>query len=95
MSTYRASVRVDDDVLHTSRPLTAPEEVVDLIGWTTDRVVESGGRLTGVELVFDTDEESDTPIGDSVTVPSSQPLHPDTEDEADAPRLPGAPVVSA
>lgn len=95
MTTYRASVTVDDDTLHTARPLTAPDEVRDLVDWTVDRVVESGGKLTRVELEFETAGESDTPIGDGVVGTSSTPLHPDSEDEVDEPRLPGEPVVSA
>lgn len=81
MTTYRASVRVDDDVLHTSRPLTAPEPVRDLIEWTVDRVAESGGEVTSVELAFETAGQSETPVGDSITATSSAPLSILDDDE--------------
>jgi hypothetical protein len=76
VSNYRASVRVDDDTLHTSRPLTAPEQVSDLVESVMWAVRESGGRLTSVELEFATSDESDTPLADSVSGTSSTPLAP-------------------
>jgi len=74
MTTYEASVRVDDGTLTTSRPLTAPEEVADLIEWTVDRVKDSGGLLTSVDLTFETSADSETPVGDGITATSTTPL---------------------
>jgi hypothetical protein len=85
VSTYRASVRVDDGTLHTSRPLTAPEFVRDLVDSVVYDVTqpERAGQLTSVELVFETPDESDTPIGDGITATSSAPLgaHEAPEDD--------------
>jgi hypothetical protein len=81
VSTYTASVRIEDGMLHTSRPLTAPDAV--------GRDVRLGGvrhvparrardvGVVSVELAVDTSDESETPIGDSVRGTSSQPLDPE------------------
>lgn len=74
MSTYRASVRVDGDTLTTARPLTAPDEVRDVVDSLVFTVTESGGKLTAVELTFETADESATPIGDDVVGTTSRPL---------------------
>jgi hypothetical protein len=95
VSTYRASVRVDDGMLHTSRPLTAPEFVRDLVDSVVYDVTqpERAGQLLSVELVFETPDESSTPIGDSIAATSSTPLagqHADDDeddDEAPAPSV--------
>jgi hypothetical protein len=85
VSTYTASVRVEGGMLHTSRPLTAPEPVGDMI----DRVVydmtqtEVAAVVTSVELVVETAGESETPIGDSVQGTSSTPLEADPEPAAE------------
>jgi hypothetical protein len=77
MSTFRASVSVDDDTLTTSRPLTAPTEVGDMIDQAVYAMTDGGAAaagVTSVELVVETSDESDTPIGDSISGTSSQPL---------------------
>ena len=71
MTTFRASVRVDDGTLHTSRPLTAPERVADLID---DIAAQVGGDVLSIDVTVETVGESDTPIGDSVVGTSSTPL---------------------
>lgn len=74
MSTYRATVEVEGDTLHTSRPLTAPDQVVALIDSAVYAVTEDGADLTRVELIIETATESESPIGDSITASSSTPL---------------------
>jgi len=71
VTTFRASVRVDDGTLHTSRPLTAPERVADLID---DIAAQVGGDVLSIDVTVETVGESDTPIGDSVVGTSSTPL---------------------
>lgn len=90
MSNYTASVRVSDGMLHTSRPLTAPEPVQDLIESVLYAVRDSAGAISEVTVEVGTPEESDTPIADSVGGTSSTPLAPplgedDDEDVADVP----------
>jgi hypothetical protein len=94
VSTFRARVSVDDGTLHTSRPLTAPEHVRDLI----DSVVydvsqpERAGLFAAVELVIETPEESEHPIADSVTGTSSVPLDAGHMTvDPDGPRAPDVP----
>jgi hypothetical protein len=87
MTTFSASVRVDDDMLHVSRPLTAPEAVADMIesliyGMTSGGSSQAG--VTSVEVVVETAGESDTPIADSVTGTSSTPLTAADGDSATA-----------
>src|SRR4051794_36447470 len=74
MSTFRASVRVDDGMLHTARPLTAPDKVTELVDSVLYAVANGDGSVTSVDLTVDTVEESGTPIGDSSVGTSSQPL---------------------
>jgi hypothetical protein len=75
VSTYRASVRIKDGMLHTARPLTAPEEVSDLVDSVVYNVQSGGGgTLTSVEVTVQTSTDSGTPLGDSITGTSSQPL---------------------
>jgi hypothetical protein len=77
MTTFRASVSVDDDTLTTSRPLTAPEPVGDLIDSAVYAMTDGGAAsagVTSIELTVETSGESDTPIADSVSGTSSQPL---------------------
>lgn len=74
MSKYTARVEVAGDMLHTSRPLTAPDEVTSLIDSVEYAVREDGSDLAVVELSVETSGDSGTPIGDSVTTSSSQPL---------------------
>ena len=98
MSNYTASVRVDGETLHTSRPLTAPIEVSDVID-SIEYSVRQGSRLVDVEVKFETADESDTPIADSVTGTSSAPLVPAEDDdgaegaEGDAADLSAAPAI--
>lgn len=101
MSTYRASVRVDDGTLHTSRPITAPEAVTDLIDSLTYSVARGDAPdVVAVELTVETSGQSETPIADSITGTSSTPLDgqhaadPDADpvDEQPAP-APAAPVA--
>jgi hypothetical protein len=86
MSTFRASVSVEGDTLTTSRPLTAPEPVGDLIDSAVYQMTDGGAvaaGVTSIELVVDVEGESETPIGDSVSGTSSQPLtSADVDDEA-------------
>ena len=83
MSTYRATVSVEDGTLHVSRPLTAPERVTDLVDSVVWAVTEGAGTLSTVELTFETHEDSGTPIGDSVSGTSSAPLLAAPSDEDD------------
>lgn len=88
MSTYRASVRVEDGTLHTSRPLFAPEPVTELVDSVVyDMTNPDTGRaargVLSVELVVETDEESQTPIGDSSVGTVSEPLAADEDGEPD------------
>lgn len=86
MSTYRAIVRVEDGMLHTSRPLTAPDpvrEMIDSLEYAA-RDAGSSGDLT-VDLTVETPGESGTPIGDSVSGTSSTPLAAPDEDDDDLP----------
>lgn len=71
MSTYRASVHVEGGMLHTARPLTAPDVVGELFDRVVYAVSLSDGRLTAVELTFDTSADSDTPVGDTAVGTSS------------------------
>lgn len=84
MTTFRASVSVDGDTLSTSRPLTAPEQVSDLIDSTVYAMTDGNAAAAGVtsiELVVEVSGESDTPIADSVSGTSSQPLGSSGDDE--------------
>jgi hypothetical protein len=86
MSTFRASVRVDDDTLTTSRPLTAPEQVGDLIDSAVYQMTDGGAAAAGVqsiELVVEVSGESETPIADSVSGTSSTPLSAQSSDDVD------------
>jgi hypothetical protein len=75
VSTYRATVRVEGGMLHTARPLTAPEEVSDLVDSVVYNVQSAGGgALTSVEVTVETSTDSGTPLGDSIAGTSSQPL---------------------
>lgn len=94
MTTYRTTVRVDDGMLHTSRPLLAPEKVADMIDslvYGVTEVASVGGDVLSVELVIETAAMSEHPIGDSVAGTSSTPLLSaldDDEDVADVPLTP-------
>lgn len=84
MSTFRARVEVSDDTLTTSRPLTAPEPVRDLIDSAVYAMTDGGAVASGVtsiELTVETSGESDTPIADSISGTSSQPLTSSDDDE--------------
>lgn len=83
MSSYRATVSVEDGTLHVSRPLTAPERVTDLVDSIVWAVIEGGGQLTSVTVGFETSEESGTPIGDGITGTSSAPLLASPVDDED------------
>jgi hypothetical protein len=84
MTTFRATVRVDDGTLHVSRPLTAPERVGDMIDSLVYGVTDSAGAdVLSVELVVETPGESDTPIADGVVGTSSTPLAPPADDDVD------------
>jgi hypothetical protein len=105
VSTYRAQVRVEDGTLHTARPLFAPDPVTELVESVVyDMVNPETGRaqrgILSVQLVVETDEESQTPIGDSSTGTVSAPLDDAGQHTADddgdepAPAAP-SPVVPA
>jgi hypothetical protein len=75
VSTYRASVHVDDDdMLHTSRPLNAPEKVAEVIDSVLYDVQNAAGSLRRVEVTVETAFDSGTPIGDGISGTSSEPL---------------------
>lgn len=74
MTTYRATVRVEDDTLHTSRPLLTPEQVTTLIDSVVWDVANSGGQVTTVALIIESAIESDTPVGDGIAAESHEPL---------------------
>jgi hypothetical protein len=98
VTTYRARVSVDDGTLHTSRPLTAPEVVSDMIDSVVYTVREDGARVgvTGVELTFETAGESQTPIGDTIVGTSATPLpgaHEAADDDVDELDVPVASSV--
>jgi hypothetical protein len=82
MSTFRASVRVEGDTLHVSRPLTAPEKVADMIA-SLEYAFASGDAagVDSVDLTIETSAESETPIGDGITATSSTPLAAATVDD--------------
>lgn len=86
MSTFRARVAVDDDTLTTSRPLTAPEQVGDLIDSAVYAMTDGGAAAAGVtsiELVVEVSGESETPIADSISGTSSQPYPPPADGDED------------
>lgn len=86
MSTYTASVRVDGDQLTTSRPITAPEQVGDLIDSAVYAMTDGGAAQAGVqsiELTVETSGESETPIGDSIPSTTSTPLEAQPAPSAD------------
>jgi hypothetical protein len=83
MTTYRAQVTVDDGMLHTSRPLLAPDPVGDMVDSLVWAVQQHHGDVTSAELVIETSGESATPIGDSIAGTSSTPLPADDDDDAD------------
>jgi hypothetical protein len=87
VSTYRATVRVEDGMLHTARPLTAPEAVADMLDSIVYAMQDPGRGLLGVEVTVETVEESHTPIGDSVTGSSSTPLPAADDDDDEVPAL--------
>jgi hypothetical protein len=96
MSTFRATVRVDDGTLHVSRPLTAPEPVSDMIESIVYAVTsETGFVFRSIDLEVETVEASETPVGDSISATSSTPLPPvppgddEDDDEDDAALTPG------
>jgi hypothetical protein len=103
VSSYSASVRIDDGTLHVSRPLTAPEKVSDMIDALVYGVTSDGpGDVLAVELTIATAGESDHPIGDSIAATSSAPLagmsRPDEtldDDELAALDNPTHPAVTA
>jgi hypothetical protein len=76
MSTFRARFTVEDGTLTVSRPLLAPEPVADVIDTVLYRVTdaETAGRLSSVELVMETPDETGTPIGDGIASTTSGPL---------------------
>jgi hypothetical protein len=80
VSTFRASAHIEDGTLHTSRPLTAPEEVRDVIDSILYAMANGDGTVTAVDLTIESSDESHTPIGDSIAATSSAPL-PVVDDE--------------
>lgn len=82
MSHYSARVEVAEGMLHVSRPLTAPDEVTDLVE-SLVYAVRDGGAVTVAVLEVDTADESPTPIGDSVTATTSTPINSDEGLHAD------------
>ncbi len=89
MSTYRASVEVGDGTLTVSRPLTAPERVVDLVDAVAyaARDARPDDRVT-VTFAIETADESDTPLADSIVGTSSRPLAGHGADDEDAAEVP-------
>jgi hypothetical protein len=90
VSTYRASVRVEDGVLHTSRPLFAPDPVAELVDSVVyDMTNPDTGRaqrgVLSVDLAVETDEQSESPIGDSSVGTVSAPLDGDEPTALQAP----------
>jgi hypothetical protein len=83
VTSFTASVTVDDGMLHTSRPVTAPEDVTDLISSVFYAVQEGAGTVVSVELTIETSGESDTPIADSTAGTASTPLQVDTDTPID------------
>jgi hypothetical protein len=93
VSTYRATVRVEDGMLHTARPLTAPEAVADMIDSLVYAMQDPERGLLGVEVTVETSEESHTPIGDGVVGTSTTPLPAsDDGDDVDEDGLPALTV---
>jgi hypothetical protein len=80
VSTFRSSLTVQDGMLHTSRPITAPEQVADLFDSLLYAVQRGDAEVTSIELVVETPDESEHPIADSVTGSSSTPLPDATAD---------------
>lgn len=74
MTSYRAQVRVEDGMLHTSRPLTAPDPVADMIDGVSYPLRDGDSPIVSVEVVIETSTDSETPIGDSVSATSSTPI---------------------
>jgi molybdopterin converting factor small subunit len=75
---YRASVHVDEGMLHTSRPILAPDPVGELIESVLYDVRGGDGSIVSVDVVIETSGESETPIGDATAGTSSTPL-PDSD----------------
>jgi hypothetical protein len=80
-------------MLHTSRPLLAPEPIAALIDGAVYATQAHSGDIVNVELVVESATDSDTPLGDSIAGTSSTPLDPsgrragddaDDEDEDEA-----------
>jgi hypothetical protein len=75
MSTYRAQIRVEDGMLHTARPLTAPDVVTTMIDSVVYDVREGGGgEIVSAEITVETATDSGTPLGDSIAANSSAPV---------------------
>lgn len=76
MSTYRATIRIEDGMLHTARPLTAPDVVTTMIDSVVYDIREGGGaEILSAELVVETATDSGTPLGDSIAATSSAPVN--------------------
>jgi hypothetical protein len=60
--------------MHTARPLTAPPAVVEVIDSVLHDLANGDGTVRSVEVVVETREDSDTPLGDSIAGTSSEPL---------------------
>jgi hypothetical protein len=103
MSTYKASIRVEDGMLHTARPLTAPDVVTTMIDSVVYDVREGGGgAIVSAEITVETATDSGTPLGDSIAATSSAPVNGGGQHTADEPPLPDdlqapapAPVTAA
>jgi hypothetical protein len=101
VTTYRATVRVEDDTLHTARPLLAPDPVGTLIDSVAWDVANSGGQVTAATLIVESAVDSDTPVGDGIAAESHEPLpggrrhadeHPD-DDGDEGPATVAVPAV--
>jgi hypothetical protein len=92
VTTYRAQAHIEDGTLHTSRPLTAPDAVREVIESVLYALANGDGTVTAVDLELESAEESHTPIGDSIPATSSTPL-PVVDDEP-TDTAPAAPTVT-
>jgi hypothetical protein len=90
MSTYRATIRVEEGMLHTARPLTAPDVVTTMIDSVVYDVREGGGgEIISAEITVETATDSGTPLGDSIAATSSAPVNGGTgQHTADEPTVP-------
>jgi hypothetical protein len=74
VSTYRASVRVENGTLYTARPVTAGAAVGELLDHAVLVASQAAGEVLTIDVTVETAEDSGTPLADGVVGTSSAPL---------------------